>query len=80
MAKDVVVVVQRDSLHSEKESLDLLLISTAGAYPVGVYRDIESVERITVQTGFALMLRLFVRQRRCLIKVRQRLPKHWLIR
>ncbi len=46
MAKDVVVVVQRDSLPSEKESLDLLLISTAGAYPVGLYRDVDSVEKI----------------------------------
>ena len=46
MAKDVVVVVQRDALPSEKESLDLLLISTTGAYPVGLYRDVASVEQI----------------------------------
>lgn len=46
MAKDVVVVVQRDALPSEKESLDLLLISTTGAYPVGLYRDVASVEQV----------------------------------
>ena len=41
MAKDVIVVVQRDALPSEKESLDILLVSTTGAYPVGTYRDVE---------------------------------------
>ena len=46
MAKDVIVVVQRDALPKQKESLDILLVSTTGAYPVGVYRDIESVEAV----------------------------------
>ncbi len=46
MAKDVIVVVQRDTLPSEKESLDILLVSTTGAYPVGTYRDIQSVEEV----------------------------------
>lgn len=46
MAKDVIVVVQRDALPKQKESLDILLVSTTGAYPVGVYRDIASVEAI----------------------------------
>ena len=41
MAKDVIVVVQRDALPTTKESLDILLISTTGAQPVGVYRDVE---------------------------------------
>ena len=41
MAKDVIVVVQRDALPNTTESLDILLIATAGAYPVAVYRDIE---------------------------------------
>lgn len=34
MAKDVIVVVQRDALPKDKESLDILLVSTTGAYPV----------------------------------------------
>lgn len=46
MAKDVIVVVQRDALPKAKESLDILLVSTAGAHPVEVYRDIESVEAV----------------------------------
>lgn len=46
MANDVIVVVQRDSLPKAKESLDILLVSTAGAHPVEVYRDIESVEAV----------------------------------
>lgn len=46
MAKDVIVVVQRDALPKQKESLDILLVSTGGAYPVDVYRDIASVEAI----------------------------------
>lgn len=46
MAKDVIVVVQRDALPSEKESLDILLVSTTGAYPVGTYRDVESVKAV----------------------------------
>lgn len=46
MAKDVIVVVQRDAMPKEKESLDILLISTAGAYPVKEYRDIKSVEEV----------------------------------
>ena len=40
MAKDVIVVVQRDALPSTKESLDILLVSTTGAYPVKTYRDV----------------------------------------
>lgn len=46
MAKDVIVVVQRDALPSEKESLDILLVSTTGDYPVGTYRDVESVKAV----------------------------------
>ncbi len=46
MAKDVIVVVQRDALPKEKESLDILLVSTTGTQPVQVYRDVESVEMI----------------------------------
>lgn len=46
MAKDVIVVVQRDALPSDKESLDILLVSTTGAYPVGTYRDVSSVEAV----------------------------------
>lgn len=46
MAKDVIVVVQRDALPSEKESLDILLVSTTGEYPVGTYRDVESVKAV----------------------------------
>lgn len=46
MAKDVIVVVQRDALPTEKESLDILIVSTTGAVPVAVYRDIESVEAV----------------------------------
>ncbi len=51
MAKDVVVVVQRDALPTEKESLDLLLISTTGDYPVGLYRDVESIEQVYGEEG-----------------------------
>lgn len=46
MAKDVIVVVQRDALPTEKESLDILLVSTTGKYQVGTYRDIDSVKKI----------------------------------
>ena len=46
MAKDVIVVVQRDALPTEKESLDILLVSTTGSYPVGVYKDIDSVKAV----------------------------------
>ena len=46
MARDVIVVVQRDALPSEKESLDILLVSTTGEYPVGTYRDVESVKAV----------------------------------
>ena len=42
--KDVIVVVQRDALPKEKENLDILLVSTTGAQPVKVYRDIEMVK------------------------------------
>ena len=51
MAKDVIVVVQRDALPSNKESLDILLVSTTGAYPVGTYRDVESVEAVFGDDG-----------------------------
>ncbi len=46
MAKDVIVVVQRDALPTTKESLDILLVSTTGAQPVQVFRDVESVEAV----------------------------------
>lgn len=46
MAKDVIVVVQRDALPKEKESLDILLVSTTGRQKVQVYRDIESVRSV----------------------------------
>lgn len=46
MAKDVIVVVQRDALPVEKESLDILLVSTTGEYPVNTYRDLASVEAV----------------------------------
>ena len=46
MAKDVIVVVQRDALPTEKESLDILLVSTTGEYPVDTYRDVASVEAV----------------------------------
>lgn len=46
MAKDVIVVVQRDALPAQKESLDILLVSTTGVQPVQVYRDMEAVEAI----------------------------------
>lgn len=46
MAKDVIVVVQRDALPKSKESLDILLVSTTGAQPVQVYRDVESVKAV----------------------------------
>ena len=53
MAKDVIVVVQRDALPSQKESLDILLVSTTGACPVAVYRDVESVEKVYGPAGVA---------------------------
>lgn len=51
MAKDVIVVVQRDALPSERESLDILLVSTTGAYPVKTYRDVASVEAVFGPNG-----------------------------
>ena len=51
MAKDVIVVVQRDALPTSKDSLDILLVSTAGACPVAVYQDIESVEAVYGSSG-----------------------------
>ena len=51
MAKDVIVVVQRDALPNEKENLDILLVSTTGKYPVAVYRDIPSVEAVYGPNG-----------------------------
>ena len=60
MAKDVVVVVQRDALPTEKESLDLLLISTTGDYPVGLYRDVESIEQVYGEEGLCQIGRAHV--------------------
>ncbi len=51
MAKDVIVVVQRSALPTTKESLDILLISTTGAQPVAVYRDVESVKAVFGEDG-----------------------------
>lgn len=51
MAKDVIVVVQRDALPTTKESLDILLVSTTGAQPVQVYRDVASVEAVYGPNG-----------------------------
>ena len=51
MARDVIVVVQRDALPTEKESLDILFISTTGAQPVKVYRDVASVEAVYGEDG-----------------------------
>ncbi len=51
MAKDVIVVVQRDAMPVEKESLDILLISTTGAQPVKTYRDVASVEAVFGEGG-----------------------------
>lgn len=49
--KDVIVVVQRDALPKEKENLDILLVSTTGAQPVQVYRDIEVVKSVFGPNG-----------------------------
>lgn len=46
MARDVIVVVQRDALPTEKENLDVLFVSTTGAQPVKVYRDTATVEAV----------------------------------
>lgn len=51
MARDVIVVVQRNALPTEKESLDILFISTTGAQPVKVYRDVPSVEAVYGEDG-----------------------------
>ena len=51
MAKDVIVVVQRDALPKERENLDILFISTTGAQPVGVYRDVAAVEAVFGEDG-----------------------------
>lgn len=51
MAKDVIVVVRRDAMPVEKESLDILLISTTGAQPVKTYRDVASVEAVFGENG-----------------------------
>lgn len=51
MARDVVVVVQRDALPKEKESLDILFISTTGAQPVRVYRDVATVKAVFGEDG-----------------------------
>ncbi len=51
MAKDVIVVVQRDALPKEKENLDFLLISTSGEVPVETYRDIEAVKAVFGDNG-----------------------------
>ena len=46
MAKDVIVVVQRDALPNEKESLDILIVSTTGKCPVETYRSVEAVNTV----------------------------------
>lgn len=51
MARDVIVVVQRNALPTEKENLDVLFISTTGAQPVKVYRDVPSVEAVYGEDG-----------------------------
>lgn len=51
MAKDVIVVVQRDAMPKEQESLDFLLISTTGEVPVKTYRDVASVEAVFSEDG-----------------------------
>lgn len=51
MARDVIVVVQRDALPTEKENLDILFISTTGAQPVKVYRDVPTVEAVYGENG-----------------------------
>ena len=51
MARDVIVVVQRDALPKEKENLDILFISTTGAQPVKVYRDVPTVEAVFGENG-----------------------------
>ena len=51
MARDVIVVVQRDALPKEKENLDILFISTTGTQPVKVYRDVPSVEAVYGEDG-----------------------------
>ena len=51
MAKDVIVVVQRDAMPKEKENLDILLISTTGVQPVKVYRDVPTVEAVFGENG-----------------------------
>ena len=51
MARDVIVVVQRDALPTEKENLDILFISTTGAQPVKVYRDVTTVEAVYGENG-----------------------------
>lgn len=51
MARDVIVVVQRDALPTEKENLDILFISTTGTQPVKVYRDVAAVEAVFGENG-----------------------------
>ena len=70
MAKDVIVVVQRDALPSEKESLDILLVSTTGAYPVGTYRDVE--KPCTARGGLAPTQRSCARLPPCSIRAKPR--------
>lgn len=72
MAKDVIVVVQRDALPSEKESLDILLVSTTGAYPVGTYRDVESVKAVYGPGGLAPTQRSCARLPPCSIRAKPR--------
>ena len=50
-SRDVIVVVQRDALPKTKETLDILLISTTGAVPVAVYRDVDMVEKVFGENG-----------------------------
>jgi len=51
MARDVIVVVKRDAMPVEKENLDILFISTTGAQPVKVYRDVPTVEAVYGENG-----------------------------
>lgn len=75
MAKDVIVVVQRDALPTEKESLDILLVSTTGEYPVDTYRDVASVEAVYGLTAPAPMQKSFARRPPCSIRARPPLRK-----
>ena len=51
MAKDVIVVVQRDALPARKKASTFSLYLPPGAYPVGTYRDVESVKAVYGRGG-----------------------------